>query len=266
MTVSVMPAQAGIQGSAASREGNRPALFISDLHLDGQRPDSVALFQRFMREVAPTSSALYILGDFFETWVGDDDLTDAFHREIVAALRALSDGGVSVFFLPGNRDFLAGADFAHAAGLSLLPDPARVDLFGTPTLLSHGDIFCTDDATYQAFRDQVRDPAWQSEFLAKPLQERHALARALRERSEQAKAGKRPEIMDVNAAAVTRWVLRMDVRRIIHGHTHRPARHEFRAADRIVERWVLPDWYETGGYLRCGAEGCLPVDFSGGLG
>lgn len=265
MTVPVMPAQSGIQGRAASLEGNRPALFISDLHLDRQRPDSVALFQRFMREIAPTSGALYILGDFFEAWLGDDDLADAFHGEIVAALRALSDGGVPVFFLHGNRDFLAGADFARAAGLSLLPDPVRIDLFGTPTLLSHGDIFCTDDATYQAFRTQVRDPAWQAAFLAKPLQERHALALALRERSEQAKADKKPEIMDVNTAAVARSALDMDVRRIIHGHTHRPARHEFHVADRIVERWVLPDWYETGGYLRCGAEGCLAVGFSAGL-
>lgn len=266
MTDSVVPAQAGIQGGADSREGDHPALFISDLHLDRQRPDAVALFQRFMRDIAPASAALYILGDFFETWVGDDDITDPFHGGIVATLRALSDSGVPVFFLPGNRDFLAGTDFASAAGLTPLPDPARIDLFGTPTLLSHGDIFCTDDVSYQRFRSQVRDPAWQAEFLARPLQERHAQARALRERSEQSKAGKQPEIMDVNASAVSRLALDMDVRRIIHGHTHRPARHEFRVADRIVERWVLPDWYETGGYLRCDAEGCLPVGFAAGPG
>lgn len=264
MTAPIGPAQACIQGSAASRNGNRPALFISDLHLDRQRPDSVSLFKRFLREIAPTACALYILGDFFEAWVGDEDLADPFHGEIVTALRALSDSGLLVYFLHGNRDFLAGADFAHAAGLTLLPDPTCIDLFGTPTLLSHGDIFCTDDAPYQAFRSQVREPAWQAEFLARPLQERHTLARALRERSEQAKAGKKPEIMDVNASVVSRLALDMDVKRIIHGHTHRPARHEFRVADRIVERWVLPDWYETGGYLRCDAEGCLPVGFASG--
>lgn len=266
MTDAVISAQAGIQGRADDREGDRPALFISDLHLDRQRPDSVALFQQFMREIAPASSGLYILGDFFESWVGDDDLSDPFHGEIVAALRTLSESGVPVFFLPGNRDFLAGAGFAGAAGFTLLPDPARIDLFGTPTLLSHGDILCTDDAAYQAFRNQVRDPSWQAEFLARPLPERHALAHALRERSEQAKAGKKPEIMDVNALAVSRLALDMNVKRIIHGHTHRPARHEFHVADRIVERWVLPDWYESGGYLRCDAEGCLLLGFAAGPG
>ncbi len=261
MSIPTMPVQTGIQGRAADREGDRPALFISDLHLSQERPEPVMLYRRFMREIAPGAASLYILGDFFEAWVGDDDLADAFHGEIIADLRDLSDKGVAIGFLSGNRDFLVGDAFARAARLTLLPDPVRIDLFGTPTLLSHGDIFCTDDAAYQAYRVQVRDPAWQAEFLAKPLHERRALARALRERSEQAKAGKKPEIMDVNAEAIARAIHALDVKRIIHGHTHRPARHEFQLTHRTIERWVLPDWYETGGYLRCDGAGCRALAF-----
>ncbi len=239
-----------------------PVLFISDLHLAPERPLPVSLFHRFMEEIAPQAAALYILGDFFEVWVGDDDLGASFNDDIVRALRKLSNRGVAVFFLPGNRDFLVGADFARAAGLERLPDPTRIDLFGTPTLLSHGDIFCTDDTAYQAFRSHVRDPGVQAEFLSRPLAERHALTRALRERSEQAKADKKPVIMDVNADTVVQAIVDRDVARMIHGHTHRPARHIVHIAGKAVERWVLPDWYETGGYLRCDAEGCRALAFA----
>lgn len=239
-----------------------PVFFISDLHLSPERPLQVSLFHRFMAEIAPEAAALYILGDFFETWVGDDELSDSFNSGIIRELRVLSDRGVTLYFMPGNRDFLVGAEFARAAGLSLLHDPCRIELFGVPCLLSHGDTFCTDDASYQAFRRQVRDPAWQTGFLANPLEERRRLARSLRERSEQAKAGKKPAIMDVNPEAISHAIKQFGVGRVIHGHTHRPARHTINVAGQTIERWVLADWYETGGYLRCDLAGCRALDFS----
>ena len=257
-----MPARDGNRGGTADRQVEGSALFISDLHLSPERPGPVRLFQAFMRQVAPAAGSLYILGDFFEAWVGDDDLDAPFNRQIVDALATLAAGGVAVHFLPGNRDFLAGPGFARAAGLSLLADPVRVELFGTATLLSHGDAFCTDDAAYQAFRQQVRAPGWRADFLARPVAERRAIARALRERSEQAKTDKQPEIMDVNPHAVRDALLAHGVRRLIHGHTHRPACHEEPLADGLTaERWVLPEWYERGGYLRCDGGGCRLVPF-----
>jgi UDP-2,3-diacylglucosamine hydrolase len=235
---------------------NAMVFFISDLHLTPERPLPVRLFYRFIAEIAPQAQALYILGDFFEAWVGDDDLAQPFHRDMASALKSLAEQGVAVFFLPGNRDFLIGPAFAKAAGLTLLPDLTQIELFGVPTLLAHGDSFCTDDATYQDFRRQVRDPAWQQSFLAQPLTQRHVLAKALRERSEHAKSDKKPEIMDVNSAAIDAILAKHPVARIIHGHTHRPARHEHQLHGRLCVRWVLPDWYETGGYLACDERGC----------
>lgn len=232
-------------------------LFVSDLHLTPERPDAAASFRRFLTDKAVDGDALYILGDLFEAWVGDDDLASPFHAEIAAALKRLAHAGIPIYFLPGNRDFLVGADLARAAGLTLLADPTCVDLHGTLTLLAHGDVWCTDDAQYQAFRAQVRELAWRADFLGKPLAERHALAAALRERSEQAKAGKRPEIMDVNPEAVAEAFRRHAVKRIIHGHTHRPARHVHVIDGQPCERWVLSDWYDaSGGYLRCDRRGC----------
>lgn len=236
-------------------------LFISDLHLTPERPTPVRLFERFIAEIAPGAQALYILGDFFEAWVGDDTLDQPFNRGICATLKSLASSGVEVYFMPGNRDFLAGQTFATAAGLTLLADPTEVILHGTPTLLAHGDQYCTDDADYQTFRRQVRDPDWQRQFLAQPLPQRLALAASLRERSEHAKAGKKPEIMDVNPARIEAVLESHAVQRIIHGHTHRPARHELQVEGRIFERWVLPDWYETGGYLTCDASGCRLSSF-----
>jgi UDP-2,3-diacylglucosamine hydrolase len=232
-------------------------LFVSDLHLTPERPGAAASFRRFLSEKTPGADGLYILGDLFEAWVGDDDLTLPFHAEIAAALKRVAQDGVPVYLLPGNRDFLAGPDLASAAGLTLLEDPTRIDLHGTPTLLAHGDAWCTDDAQYQAFRAQMREPAWRADILKKPLAERHALAAALRERSENAKAGKRPEIMDVNPDAVAEAFRRHALSRIIHGHTHRPAHHLLDVDGRSCERWVLPDWYDAaGGYVACDASGC----------
>lgn len=232
------------------------ALFISDLHLSPERPRTLSGFYRFIEDIASQAGALYILGDFFDAWVGDDDLSAPFNAGIVNALKRLSEREVSVFFLAGNRDFLVGAEFARAAGLTLLSDPARVELFGVATLLTHGDALCTDDLVYQQFRRQMRDPAWQQALLARPIAERHALARSLREQSDRAKAGKKPEIMDVNAAAVAAAFRAHQVTRLIHGHTHRPAHHSLELDGVPRERWVLPDWYgDDGGYLRCEASG-----------
>ncbi|MDD5389894.1 MAG: UDP-2,3-diacylglucosamine diphosphatase [Gallionellaceae bacterium] len=232
-------------------------LFLSDLHLTPERPGAALSFRRFLDQKAIHAEALYLLGDLFEAWVGDDDLILPFHAEIASDLKRVSQSGVSIYFLPGNRDFLVGPDLARAAGLTLLEDPTRIDLYGTATLLAHGDAWCTDDAQYQALRAQIREPAWRADFLDKPLAERHAIAAALRERSELAKAGKRPEIMDVNPLAIAEAFRRHAVSRIIHGHTHRPARHSHHVDGKPCERWVLPDWYDlVGGYLVCDATGC----------
>lgn len=260
MTHPVMPAQAGIQSPEPL--ASRATLFISDLHLTPERPGPADLFRRFLDEVAPQAAALYILGDLFEAWVGDDDLDLPFHADIAGRLKSLTQAGVPVHFIPGNRDFLAGPALAEATGWTQLPDPSLIDLHATPTLISHGDAYCTDDAPYQAFRQQVRDARWQAEFLAKPLEERRAMARAIRERSEQAKAGKRPTIMDVNAEAVQAAMVQSGARRLIHGHTHRPARHVLQIDGAECERWVLADWYETGAYLACGPEGCRAETFA----
>ncbi|MEW5770438.1 MAG: UDP-2,3-diacylglucosamine diphosphatase [Pseudomonadota bacterium] len=246
---------------SAQRHGDGPVLFISDLHLTPERPAPAALFHRFIRDIAPHAEALYILGDFFEAWVGDDDLGLPFHAGVAASLKGLADAGVRVYFMAGNRDFLAGPRLAAHAGWTHLADPCVIDLHGHPTLLSHGDAYCTDDPAYQAFRQQVRTAAWQADFLAKPLEERRAMARAIRERSEQAKAGKKPDIMDVNPDAILAAMRQAGVTRLIHGHTHRPARHFLRVDGVECERWVLPDWYESGGYLACDSNGCQARTF-----
>jgi UDP-2,3-diacylglucosamine hydrolase len=237
-----------------------PALFISDLHLTPERPEASARFFRFLAGTARRASALYILGDFFEAWVGDDDLDLPLHAEVAVALKGLTDTGVPVQVMHGNRDFLLGAGFCRASGATLLADPTVLSLADLPTLLMHGDSLCTDDAAYQRIRAQVRDPAWQAQILAKPLAERRAIARQLRLQSEQVKEGNRPEIMDVNAQAVADAFASHACRRIIHGHTHRPGRHTYRVGELDCERWVLPDWYETGGYLACDSAGCALHD------
>lgn len=248
----------GEQSDASTAEPHDPlpTLFISDLHLTPERPTPVALFRHFLDEVAPHAAALYILGDFFEAWVGDDDLAQPFHKDIASRLKRLVDSGVPVFFMAGNRDFLAGRALAEATGWTHLADPTVINLHGRPTLLSHGDAYCTDDQAYQAFRCQVRDARWQSEFLAKPIDERRHAARAIRAQSEQAKAGKKPDIMDVNPEAIRAALAQAGVSRMIHGHTHRPASHTLQVNGRECERWVLTDWYETGGYLACDDQGC----------
>ena len=231
-------------------------LFISDLHLSPDTPAATESLLRFLRETAPSADALYVLGDLFEYWIGDEGLAQPFAQEVARAFHALTKGDVPVYFMHGNRDFLLGERFALASGMKLLADPAVVDLYGTRTLLMHGDTLCSGDVEYQKFRAMVRNPAWQQAFLAKPLDERVRMAREVRGKSEQAKQVKDMAIMDVTPATVDETFRRHEYARMIHGHTHRPARHEHKVDGRSCERWVLADWYEHGSYLLCDASGC----------
>lgn len=232
-------------------------LFVSDLHLDPARPATTALFLDFLARQARQAEACYILGDLFEAWIGDDDDTEL-GRVVVNALRSLADSGVPVYFLHGNRDFLIGPRFASESGIQLLPETEVIDLYGEPVLLLHGDTLCTDDVDYQAFRAQVRNPAWQARLLEQPLAQRRALAGQLRETSRQALQQKATDITDVNPAAVNQALRAHGVRRMIHGHTHRPAIHEWTLEKLPVRRAVLGDWYVQGSVLRCDeADWCL---------
>ena len=232
-------------------------LFVSDLHLDPARPATTALFLDFLARQARQAEACYILGDLFEAWIGDDDDTEL-GRVVVNALRSLADSGVPVYFLHGNRDFLIGPRFASESGIQLLPETDVIDLYGEPVLLLHGDTLCTDDVDYQAFRAQVRNPVWQARLLEQPLAQRRALAGQLRETSRQALQLKATDITDVNPAAVNQALRAHGVRHMIHGHTHRPAIHEWALDELPVRRAVLGDWYVQGSVLRCDEAGwCL---------
>ena len=231
-------------------------LFISDLHLSAKMPRITQLFLRFMQHTAPRAEALYILGDLFEYWAGDDDLGDPFHRQIVHALHTLAAGGTRLFIMHGNRDFLMAEELAAACHATLLADPTLLELYGTPTLLVHGDTLCTDDIAYQSYRSQVREQAWQQHFLSQPLAQRKAQIEQLRERSETEKQYKSGGLMDVSADAVTALLREHRYPRLIHGHTHRPGHALHHLDDHTCERWVLGDWHETGNALRCDANGC----------
>jgi len=229
-------------------------LFISDLHLQGARPDITERFFRFLETDAAQAEALYILGDLFEAWIGDDD-PDEHNREVQAAMRRLTDAGVAGYFMHGNRDFLIGDAFAERTGFTLLDDPVVHDLYGTPVLLSHGDAYCTDDVEYQAFRRQSRNPAWQQQVLAMSIEQRRALAGQAREESRAAMVDKAEDIMDVNAEAVADALRESGVTTLVHGHTHRPAVHEIELDGAPATRIVLGDWYEQGTVLRWTPEG-----------
>jgi UDP-2,3-diacylglucosamine hydrolase len=228
----------------------RDPIIISDLHLAPERPRTVARFLRFMRDDAPAHAELLILGDLFEFWIGDD--AGAAAAPVVAALAAAATRGQRVLLMHGNRDPLLGADFARAAGGTLLADPIVADVAGTLTLLSHGDLWCTRDAAYQQFRAMVRNPDFQREFLGKPVAERIAIARSARQQSETEKAVKAMDIMDVTPQAIEQALAAAGVRRLIHGHTHRPAAHELIVDGKRAERWVLPDWEFEGAEIRGG--------------
>jgi len=229
-------------------------LFISDLHLDPSRPEITALFLRFLHEEAAGAEALYILGDLFEAWVGDDEPGEP-ATSVRAALRAIVDGGTRVYLMRGNRDFLFGPRFAAESGAQLLPDPAIVNLYGEPTLLMHGDLLCSDDTAYQAFRAMVRKPEWQDEFLARPLAERLEFAGKARTASKQHQSAAMESIMDVTSATVETAMARHGVGRLIHGHTHRPAIHALTVNEQRAQRIVLGDWYTQGSVLRADTDG-----------
>lgn len=224
-------------------------LFISDLHLDASRPAVTQLFLDFLAREAREAEALYILGDFFEAWIGDDD-PDPHHAQVMQALKQLTDSGIPVSLMHGNRDFLIGRQFATKTGVRLLQDPTALDLYGSATLLMHGDTLCTDDVEYQKVRRMFHDPAWQRAFLAKSIAERRAFAAQARTESRSRTATKPEHIMDVNQQAVAAVMAKHGVRRLIHGHTHRPAVHRFRSHGEAMERIVLGDWYEQRSCLR----------------
>lgn len=216
-------------------------LFISDLHLDPSRPAVTRAFYRFLTDRAARADALYILGDLFELWVGDDD-DSSLATEVQTRLRELSDSGTDVFFVHGNRDFLIGKQFAEAAGATLLPDPFSMEVGGRKLLLMHGDSLCTGDREYQTFRQQVRQRSWMQAVLAKPLKERRALGRQLREQSQSMNSRKAEDIMDVTGSEVLALMKRYGAEKLIHGHTHRPARHPVELGNARGERIVLGDW------------------------
>ena len=226
-------------------------LLISDLHLDPQRPRILDLFADLLAGEARRADALYILGDLFDSWIGDDD-DAALAAQVAQTTRALRDSGVPIWVMHGNRDFLLGADYAARAGMSLLADPSVVELGGERVLLMHGDTLCTDDTEYLKFRALVRDPRWQAQFLAKPLAERRAFAAQARGESRRHTSAAKPEIMDVNQEAVAAAMRTHGVHKLIHGHTHRPATHHFDLDGRTAERVVLGDWYEQDSVLRIG--------------
>ncbi|TBR38989.1 MULTISPECIES: UDP-2,3-diacylglucosamine diphosphatase [Dyella] len=230
-------------------------LFIADLHLDASRPQITELFEAYLAsDEARSADAVYILGDLVEAWIGDDD--DASLPERIAiATHALRDAGVPVYFMVGNRDFLLGEDFARRAGFDLLEDGTVHKLYGQPTLLMHGDVLCTDDLAYQAVRKQVRTPEWKAQIMAMPLEARRAFAAKARADSKAHTGSTMETIMDVNADAVAEAMNKAGVSRLIHGHTHRPAIHDFDLGGQSAQRIVLGDWYDHGSVLRVSPEG-----------
>jgi UDP-2,3-diacylglucosamine hydrolase len=225
-------------------------LFISDLHLSAARPAVTELFLTFLQTEARAARALYILGDLFEYWIGDEAATTDEHGRTVAAMRALADHGVPLYVMHGNRDFLMGTEFARLSGATLLEDPTVIDLYGERTLLMHGDTLCTRDTEHLKFREMVHAPSWQREFLAKPIAEREGVARHYRELSKTATSMKARDIMDVEQIAVEATMRAHGVQRLLHGHTHRPAEHTFMLDGKPARRTVLGDWYEQGSVLR----------------
>ncbi|MGK9174005.1 UDP-2,3-diacylglucosamine diphosphatase [Yokenella regensburgei] len=224
-------------------------LFIADLHLQTEEPAITAGFLHFLHGTARTADALYILGDLFEAWIGDDDPTPL-HREIAAAIKAVVDSGVPCYFIHGNRDFLLGKRFARESGMQLLPEEKVLELYGRKVLIMHGDTLCTDDAGYQAFRAKVHKPWLQTLFLALPLFVRQRIAGKMRASSKAANSHKSLSIMDVNANAVVATMTRHQVQCLIHGHTHRPAIHELIINDQPAIRVVLGAWHTQGSLVR----------------
>lgn len=251
-----------IISSASEAQPKAVALFISDLHLQAALPRTTEAFYDFLARHATRAERLYLLGDIFEYWAGDDDIETPYNRDIVNALRRVSDEGVAVFWIAGNRDFLAGSVFAAAAGITLLDDPHVIHLAGREITLAHGDAQCIDDTAYMAFRAQVRDPAWQQQFLAMPLAQRKAIIEGVRQNSKDANKEKSNDIMDVNAEAIRSLYDSTGTQVLIHGHTHRPALHSDNVGGHARLRYVLSDWeYDVapvrGGWISLTADGVL---------
>lgn len=222
--------------------------FISDLHLDEQHPELTACFIKFLQQQAYTSQGLYILGDLFEVWLGDDNLTPL-NQTVFTALKQLSDAGVPVYFMRGNRDFLIGSRFSKATGVTILTDPCVIDLYGKAILLMHGDLLCIDDKSYQAFRRRAHNPLLKKLFLMLPLSWRKRIASKAREKSQQHTQKTDLAIQDVNQVEVERLMEHYQVSDLIHGHTHRPNIHHFNLNNKPVSRYVLNAWHEQGGGL-----------------
>ena len=229
-------------------------LFISDLHLEAARPEIGEQFLAFLAGPAREAEALYILGDLFEAWIGDDD-PSPYYADMKQAIREVSDAGVPVYFMHGNRDFMIGERFAEEAGVTLLPDPCPVELYGEKVLLSHGDYLCTDDVEYQKVRAMTRNPEWQAMMMSKSIEERIAVARQARDQSMARNASLAEEIMDVNDDAVEEAIREHGVDILLHGHTHRPAVHPLHVDERPVHRIVLGDWYEQGSMVEWDEDG-----------
>lgn len=233
----------------------KPHLFLSDLHLAPQRAQESAAFGAFCASPARAAAAVYILGDLFDSWIGDDQLNEVFAAGVADAIRGVTLAGVPVYFTHGNRDFLLGARFAAATGATLLAERHRLDIGGVATLLSHGDELCTGDIAYQAYRARMRNPGTQQRLLRLPRFVRKLIAAWLRRKSRNATSLKAESILDVDAAAVTSTFRDFAVKRLIHGHTHRPARHIVDVDGVACERIVLADWHERGFYVEVDAEG-----------
>ncbi|MFZ6644239.1 UDP-2,3-diacylglucosamine diphosphatase [Undibacterium sp. TJN25] len=257
----------------ANAQPDPVALFASDIHLRPSLPVTTGAFFAFLKQ-AVRARQLYLLGDLFEYWAGDDDIATPYNRLVVDAIRALSDSGTQVFWIAGNRDFLVGSAFAEASGAILLPDPSIIDVAGRRIVITHGDAQCTDDAPYMAFRAQVRQPAWQAQFLAMPLAQRKAIIEGLRKDSKMEQKEKTVAIMDVNPGAIATLFADSGTMLMVHGHTHRPALHRYPQGQ---QRYVLPDWdceseparggwlaiYGNGDIVRHALDGSALVDEQG---
>ena len=234
--------------------------FISDLHLQEDRPDITQAFLSFLKETATKTEKLYILGDLFETWIGDDDQND-FISEIREAL-LVTNKTTEIFMMHGNRDFLIGPEFASSSGMTLLNDPSTQEMFGNPVLLMHGDLLCIEDVDYQSFRKTTRDSKWQEEFLSKSLKERKEIAKDLRDMSKKATDEKKEDIMDVAHSEVVKTMQESSVDLLIHGHTHRPNTHEITVNTGSAKRIVLGDWDKYGWYIWMDSDFCELKKFS----
>lgn len=230
--------------------------FIADLHLEESRPDITDAFLGFLPAYAHNIDALYILGDFFEAWIGDDEHTPL-QQTVAEALQAVTETGTALYLMHGNRDFLIGQDFCDRVGATLLDEPTVIDLNGEPTLLMHGDSLCTADEEYQKFRASMRNPQWQKAFLQRPLADRQTVARQMREISQARNQGKEQTIMDVTPEEVVADMERHRVQQLIHGHTHRPAVHELEANGAPARRYVTGDWHEKAWFIEA-REGTAP--------